>query len=124
MTVPRGLRPQGVRHSAPCLPQDISEARQARETYTDPPRNGTGPGPCDISALTIKQGTTPHSPRYPRSPFAEVQETHTLAFAVDSEAGVLAGVIGLFSGRGSGLNRTRSPAGGPGSGSGDQAGAA
>jgi len=53
-----------------------------------------------MSPLNIKKGTTSHSAYDLRSSFAEVLETHTLAVVVDNEAGVLARVIGLFSGRG------------------------
>src|SRR3979411_2120253 len=37
---------------------------------------------------------------YPAAPVAEKIETHTLSVIVDNEAGVLARVVGLFSGRG------------------------
>src|SRR5512146_3092247 len=37
---------------------------------------------------------------YPAAPVAEKIETHTLSVIVDNEPGVLARVIGLFSGRG------------------------
>ncbi|MGG7646325.1 acetolactate synthase small subunit [Rhodovulum sp. YNF3179] len=53
-----------------------------------------------MSALKIKKGTSKHSAYDLRDPNAEVMETHTLAVIVDNEAGVLARVIGLFSGRG------------------------
>ncbi|MBC7139236.1 MAG: acetolactate synthase small subunit [Defluviimonas sp.] len=53
-----------------------------------------------MSALNIKQGSTSHSAYELRDPHAETVETHTLAVMVDNEAGVLARVIGLFSGRG------------------------
>jgi acetolactate synthase-1/3 small subunit len=50
--------------------------------------------------LKIKKGTSKHSAYDLRDPHADVIETHTLAVVVDNEAGVLARVIGLFSGRG------------------------
>jgi acetolactate synthase-1/3 small subunit len=50
--------------------------------------------------LNIKQGSTSHSAYDLRDPNAPVIETHTLAVVVDNESGVLARVIGLFSGRG------------------------
>ena len=53
-----------------------------------------------MSALKIKKGTTSHSAYELRDPHSEVAEKHTLAVIVDNEAGVLARVIGLFSGRG------------------------
>ncbi|MEO0829683.1 MAG: acetolactate synthase small subunit [Pseudomonadota bacterium] len=53
-----------------------------------------------MAALKIKRGSSKHSAYDLRDPNAEVIETHTLAVLVDNEAGVLARVIGLFSGRG------------------------
>jgi acetolactate synthase I/III small subunit len=53
-----------------------------------------------MSALNIKKGATSHSAYDLRDPNAPVLETHTLAVLVDNESGVLARVIGLFSGRG------------------------
>jgi acetolactate synthase I/III small subunit len=53
-----------------------------------------------VSALNIKKGSTSHSAYDLRDPNAEGIETHTLAVLVDNESGVLARVIGLFSGRG------------------------
>lgn len=53
-----------------------------------------------MSVLNIKKGSSKHSAYALRDPNADVIETHTLACVVENEAGVLARVIGLFSGRG------------------------
>lgn len=53
-----------------------------------------------MNALTIKKSASRHSAYDLKNPLSEIEETHTLAVLVDNEAGVLARVVGLFSGRG------------------------
>ena len=52
-----------------------------------------------MSPLKIKKGSSSHSAYDLRDYHEELIERHTLAVVVDNEAGVLARVIGLFSGR-------------------------
>ncbi|MCD1620063.1 acetolactate synthase small subunit [Salipiger marinus] len=53
-----------------------------------------------MSPLQIKKGSNKHSAYNLRPTFSDVQETHTITVLVENEPGVLARVIGLFSGRG------------------------
>jgi acetolactate synthase I/III small subunit len=53
-----------------------------------------------MNAVKLKKGTSSHSAYDLKNFSGDVEETHTLAILVDNEAGVLARVIGLFSGRG------------------------
>jgi acetolactate synthase-1/3 small subunit len=53
-----------------------------------------------MNALSLKKGSSRKSAYNLRPTFSDVEERHTLSVIVDNEAGVLARVIGLFSGRG------------------------
>lgn len=53
-----------------------------------------------MNALSLKKGASGKSAYNLRPTFSDVEERHVLSVIVDNEAGVLARVIGLFSGRG------------------------
>jgi acetolactate synthase-1/3 small subunit len=53
-----------------------------------------------MNALSLKRGTSRKSAYNLRPTFSDEIERHVLSVLVDNEAGVLARVIGLFSGRG------------------------
>ena len=53
-----------------------------------------------MNALSLKKGASRKSAYDLKNTLGDTIETHTIAVLVDNEAGVLARVIGLFSGRG------------------------
>lgn len=53
-----------------------------------------------MNALNIQKGMSSHSAYDLKDPNGQIEESHTLAIMVENEPGVLARVIGLFSGRG------------------------
>ena len=67
----------------------LGRRRRKRRRGSDRRRQDAG--------VIMSNGSTSH---YPAAPAAEKIETHTLSVIVDNEPGVLARVIGLFSGRG------------------------